>query len=168
METLEKLIAIEAIKNVKARYWYYMDTKNWAELEKVFTRDAIWDARHERDFALGVPREPLPPVQEAIAAGDPTVTVGAHEVVEFMRSNVEHWVTFHVGGAPIIDVLDADNATAIWPIYDYLDPGSPFRGYAHYYESYRRENGEWLISSILLTRLLGEGDYPSDSPLSGP
>jgi hypothetical protein len=165
MDTVDELVAIDAIRNLKARYWYYMDMKDWDNLLDVFTPDATWDARHERDFAAGQPLQPLPPAEDAVAAGDPSVAVTGQGCVDFMRSNVENWVTFHVGGAPVITIIDEENASAIWPIFDYLNWGEPFKGYAHYHDTYRKVQGEWRISSILLTRIASDGAYPQ-SPLS--
>jgi hypothetical protein len=160
MDTVERLVAIEAIKNIKARYWYAMDLKDWDALEKVFSEDAIWDARYELAFAQGHTVDVLPPVQEAIAAGHPAVAVGARGCMEFMRANVETWKTFHLGGAPIIEVNDPDSGTGIWPIFDTLDYGQTWQGYGHYHEEYRRRGGRWLISLVRLTRIRGEGVYP--------
>src|ERR1700753_3075090 len=153
MDPLERLIAIEAIRNVKARYFYNMDMKDWEALEAVVTQDAIWDARYERAFAQGEDFKVLPPVEEAIAADDQAVAVGAGACADFMRLNVETWKTFHLGGAAIIEVEDPDYGTAIWPIFDYLDNGKPWKGYGHYHEEYRREGGRWLISLVRLTRI---------------
>ena len=41
----EKLAAIEAIKVLKARYFRYMDTKQWDKLSTVFTSDLVADFR---------------------------------------------------------------------------------------------------------------------------
>jgi hypothetical protein len=41
---VEQLADIEAIKQLKARYFRLMDTRNWAEFGDVFTRDAVLGA----------------------------------------------------------------------------------------------------------------------------
>lgn len=45
MDATAKLWAIEQIKQLKARYFRSMDTKDWATLEGVFALDAVMDMR---------------------------------------------------------------------------------------------------------------------------
>jgi hypothetical protein len=162
MDPLERLVAIEAIKNVKARYWYAMDMKDWAALEGVFTEDAIFDMRAEREFSEGRPADGLPSPEDAIAAGDQAVIVGAAAIADFIRTVVEDWKTVHHGHAPIIEVDGPDHGTGIWPLFDYIDDGErALKGYGHYHEEYRREGHRWLISRVLLTRIRADGQYPS-------
>lgn len=162
MDAVEKLLAAEAIRNAKATYWYAMDMKDWDRLATVFTDDAIFDMREEFAFGAGEKLDPLPPIEESIAAGDPAVTVGARNIAAFIRNVVERWLTVHHGHAPIIDVESADRATAIWPLFDYIDDGQrALKGYGHYHEEYRPAgDGRWLISRVRLTRIRADGDYP--------
>jgi hypothetical protein len=163
MDPLERLMAIEEIRKLKSRYWHSADTGDWDAFEDILTEDAIWDSRYERIFARGLPAVILPPVADAIAAGDPAVIVGARAVIEFMRKNVSPFVGFHMGGAPIVEVTGPDHGTAIWPFFDHLDNGNVFRGYGHYHDEYRRVGSRWLISRVQMTRICrdkGYGDYP--------
>jgi SnoaL-like domain len=161
MNPLDRLLAIEAIKNVKARYWYCMDMKDWDGLRAVFTDDAIFDMRSERAFSLGQSAEELPSVEQAITAGDDAVVVGAEAIAIFIRTVVESWTTVHHGHAPIIEITGPHHGTAIWPLFDYIDDGTrAIKGYGHYHEEYRRVDERWLISRVLLTRIRADGDYP--------
>jgi hypothetical protein len=45
MNASDHLLAIEQIKQLKARYFRCMDTKDWAGLRSVFCDDAVFDAR---------------------------------------------------------------------------------------------------------------------------
>ena len=66
-------------------------------------------------------------------------------------------------GLPIIDIVDADNATGIWAMEDRLyRPGDQphhggvgyIHGFGHYHERYvRGPDGRWRIASVRLTRL---------------
>lgn len=166
MDQVERLVAIEAIKNVKARYWYCMDTKDWAGLRDVFTDDAVFDMRAERALALGTSMDGLPGEREAAEAGDPLVIVGAETIASFIRAAVESWTTVHHGHAPIIDVAECDRGTAIWPLFDYIDDGQrSMKGYGHYHEEYRKIDGRWLISSAVLTRIRADGQHPNAESL---
>ena len=43
MDAIETLLAIEAIKQLKARYFYTLDTKQWDDYGALFTADAQID-----------------------------------------------------------------------------------------------------------------------------
>lgn len=168
MDQLERLVAIEAIKNVKARYWYCMDMKDWAGLRDVFTDEVVFDMRAERAFARGTSQDGFPPALEAAEAGDPMVIVGAEAVASFIRTAVESWTTVHHGHAPIIDVTESDRGTAIWPLFDYIDDGQrAMKGYGHYHDEYRKVDGRWLISFVFVTRVRTDGHHPNAESLKG-
>ncbi|MBW2381092.1 MAG: nuclear transport factor 2 family protein [Deltaproteobacteria bacterium] len=54
-----------------------------------------------------------------------------------------------------IELLSPTEARGIWAMFDYVEfkPSRGIRGYGHYHEEYRKENGKWLISTLKLTRL---------------
>jgi len=161
MDPLSKLIAIEQIRRTKAIYWYAIDTKDWSRFATVFSEDAIFDLREEWRFADGQPSSDLCPVEEAIAAGDPHVIVGSADFVA-SAAVMNDWITVHHGHSPIIDIETEDEASAIWPLFDYIQKGDrKLMGYGHYHERYRRHpDGRWLIWRWRLTRLRGDGDHP--------
>lgn len=159
----EQAFAIEQIKKCKAKYWYYMDMKMWDDLKMVFTTDAIVDFRGERDLKPGQPITMLPPVEEAIAAGDPGAYQGRDNFIPWYADLLGTWMTVHHGHAPIIDLTGEDTATGIWPLFDYISDGiKTMKGYGHYYEKYRVEDGEWRIAYLALTRLRKDGVHPAD------
>ena len=50
MNHAEQLWEIEQIKQLKARYFRYLDTKQWAKYRAIFTEDAlIWTSSTESD-----------------------------------------------------------------------------------------------------------------------
>lgn len=168
MDQLDRLVAIEAIKNVKARYWYCMDTKDWAGLLAVFTDDAIFDMRADRAFHRGErgALEDLEPIEAAVTSGDKGLTIGAEAITNWIREAVETWKTVHHGHAPIIEVDAPDHGTGIWPLMDYIDDGaSALKGYGHYHEEYLRVGDRWLISKLQLTRIRTDGADPLPSDM---
>jgi hypothetical protein len=131
---VERLLAIEAIKQLKARYFRYLDTKQWPELQQLFTSDARYvvdggSGHHEWDHPAAF--------------------------IEHLRGRLEDAATVHHGHMPEIDVDDATHARAVWAMFDYVDvPGqSPYQGFGHYEETYRDDGNGWRISSLRLTRL---------------
>jgi hypothetical protein len=140
---LEHLAAIEAIKQLKARYFRCMDTKDWAGLEAVFSDDAAFDMRGEAaDKSKAA---------EALVIGGPAIA-------RFIRGAVEDLVTVHHGHMPEIEILSPTTARGIWAMEDVLrwPEGAAIRtlhGYGHYHETYRLTDAGWRIQSSRLTRL---------------
>ena len=56
MQTPERLLAVEQIRQLKARYFRLLDTKRWDEFEALFSADAVFDMRE----AAGGPRDEYP------------------------------------------------------------------------------------------------------------
>lgn len=171
MSDTEELLAIERIKRLKARYWYYMDIKDWAALAMIFTSDAIVDFRGERDLKPGQPISLLPPVEQALAQGDVATYQGREFIANWYGELLQDWMTVHHGHAPIIEITGKDSATGIWPLFDYISDGvRTMKGYGHYNEIYRIEDGEWRIAYLALTRLRKDGVHPAafvGDPLPG-
>jgi SnoaL-like domain len=140
MTDLEQLQAIEEIKQVKARYFRCMDTKDWSGFEAVFAADATVDY--------------TPP------GGKPSdwSVSGKSDIVAFVRKIVEPAITVHHGHMPEVEVTSASNARAIFAMEDLIwwPEGSRRRtlhGWGHYHETFEKIDGKWLIKTLRLTRL---------------
>jgi hypothetical protein len=127
---------IEAIKQLKARYFRLMDTKEWLPFSAVFTDDVVVDVSQDKH-----------------APGD--TIAGRANVVDFIRKAVGKATTVHHGHMPEIELLSPTEARGIWAMFDYVEFKSSrgIRGYGHYHEEYRKEGGTWHISKLKLTRL---------------
>jgi hypothetical protein len=142
MEAVERLIATEEIKQLKARYFRCMDTKDWAGFEQVFAPDAVMDMSRE--------------MRDQTTRGG--ITQGAAEIAAMVRSVVGQVVTVHHGHMAEIEVTSPTTARGVWAMEDKLrwPEGSPVRamhGYGHYHETYERTEDGWRIKTITLTRL---------------
>lgn len=143
MNDLERLLAIESIKQTKARYFRFLDTKNWIGFASVFAADAQMDMREEtRD--------------------ENNVINGNQSIADYASKSVADIITVHHGHMPEIEFVSGTSANVIWAMEDKLwkPEGSssqlPFNfmhGYGHYRETYRRIGEQWLIQSLKLTRL---------------
>jgi uncharacterized protein (TIGR02246 family) len=124
---------VEAIKQLKARYFRAIDTKDWPALRQVFTGDVVVDATGSGG---GVVR-------------------GADEFVEYLQQILGDAITVHHGHMPEIDITSPTGATGIWAMEDVIvwSNGSRMHGFGHYHEVYRRIDDSWLIASSTLTRL---------------
>ena len=145
MDAVERLEAIEAIKQLKARYFRCMDTKDWAGHEAVFAPDVVVDMTGE-----------MPP-------GEDGMIRGAAAFVAFNRGHIEDVTTVHHGHMPEIEMTSDTTATGIWAMEDMLrwPEGGPMRalhGYGHYHETYEKFDGEWRIKTMKLTRLRRDVD----------
>jgi hypothetical protein len=134
---LQELRDIEAIKRLKARYFRLMDQKKWDEWALVFAQEAH----------LVVPEGGVD------ERGRDAVVASVSGVLEGVR-------TVHHGHMPEIEITGPDTASGIWAMYDYVEfpssaEGARFglQGYGHYTEQYVREDGEWRIAYLELSRL---------------
>ncbi len=129
------LLAIESIKQLKARYCRYLDTKDWAAWRSLFTDDFVSDT--------------------AEAGGK--VVAGADDFVAFLRSTLGRPAqrTAHQVHAPEIELTSATTARGVWALQDVvrLAPGVTLVGYGHYHETYENIAGQWFIKTSRLTRL---------------
>jgi hypothetical protein len=146
---VETLFAVEAIKQLKARYFRCMDTKDWTGFRSLFTVDALFDVRGALD----------PPKPDAVYDEPPIVGVDA--IVTSVSAGLGALKSAHRGFMPEIEILSADEARGIWAMNDILvaPEGAPFRvfrGSGHYRETYRKCSGGWQIATLRLTRLLVE------------
>jgi hypothetical protein len=138
----ETLVAIEAIKTLKARYFRVMDAKDWPAFESLFTSDAIMDVSGE----LGG------------GESDAGIIRGNAAIRAFVQSAIDTVTTVHHGHMPEIEIESSSRARGIWAMEDQLvwPEGAPIRslhGFGHYHETYERHDGHWLIASLRLTRL---------------
>lgn len=122
------------VHRLKARYVDCVDGKDYSTLASLFTKDAT----------LMVPLWSAPkPLIEAMAA---------------YESTMAQYESVHTASLPVIDVPTPTRAKAVWHMQDRLythldgDRYSLMQGHGRYTETYRCEEGQWLISSLVLTR----------------
>src|SRR6201996_5323417 len=129
------LLAIESIKQLKARYCRCLDTKDWDAWRTVFADDFVSDTSE---------------------AGGKLIA-GADEFVAFTRRCIGRptQATAHQVHAPEIELTSATTARGVWALQDVVrfGPGRTLMGYGHYHETYEKLEGQWLIKSSKLTRL---------------
>jgi SnoaL-like protein len=140
MTDIESLVAIEQIKQLKARYFRCMDTKDWAGFQAVFAPDATADFTRE--------------------GGDRSRSsaTGAANVTKLIKDLVAPALTIHHGHMPEIELTSATTARGIWAMEDLIwwPEGSrrkTLHGFGHYHETYEKIDGRWFIKTLRLTRL---------------
>ncbi len=124
---------IEAIKQLKARYFRTMDTKDWSAMRDQFCDDVVMDSTD--------------------SGGE--ILTGADRCIEFLKGTIGDVITVHHGHTPEIELASATTARGIWAIEDMLQwpDGRTLHGFGHYHESYEKVDGTWRIKTLKLTRL---------------
>lgn len=132
------LEAIELIKQLKSRYFRFLDTGNMDGLRSVFSADP---SIHFRSPSYEYKKQGWQELQDFF--------YGSFSKTKF---------GIHTGHHPEITV-DGDAATGIWYLHDKfvsLDDGITFEGSAIYQDRYVKEKGEWKIESSEYDRLFEE------------
>ncbi len=138
---MDDLVRLEAIKQVKAKYFYGLDHRDWDLWRReVFAPDA---ELHVPEFRAA----PFAPLEV---------------LIDYVREATGDQVSVHHGHMPIIDITSATTATGIWAMEDRLHrtPGCPLHdgshylhGFGHYHETYVKLAAGWRIRTTRLTRL---------------
>ena len=135
---IRKLENIEAIKQLKAKYWRSIDKKLWEELAECFTEDATADY------------------------GEYGISKGKAAIIKALKEGLgkNSTDTFHQGQSLEIQKITDTKIKAVWRIHDYLlfeDPiHKSIRGYGFYEDEYTIEKGDWKIKKTKLVRIFGE------------
>lgn len=124
---------VEAIKQLKARYFRTMDTKDWDGMRRVLADDVTVDT----------------------TASGGGIVEGADTFMTFLRETIGDVVTVHHGHMPEIELTSSRTAVGIWAMEDRLrwPNGAEMQGFGHYHETYEKTDGAWRIRTSTLTRL---------------
>ncbi len=142
--SVARLVAIEEIKQLKARYCRALDRKDWALMREVFTADAVFG--------------PFPPAEHVLRGPD--------DIAAFLERSMATVRSVHQAYMPEIELESPVTARGTWAMRDLVafdhGPDGPIgvRGFGHYHERYECENGRWSIASLRL-------DYLQLDPLPG-
>jgi ketosteroid isomerase-like protein len=138
MTDIERLIALEAIRELKARRDQAVDRKDWA----------AYVALHSEDFVgTAIPNQQGSGGKAAAAA------------LEVQMAGV---TTVHHSHSPVIEFQDRDHATGVWAMEDNLfwyrnGEKQWLRGFGFYHERYVREaDGKWRFTHRRLERTHAE------------
>ena len=143
---------IEAIKQLKARYFRFVDTKQWEAFGGLFTEDAVmlvnrgvttWGGEKERTRDWR----------------------GREQIREAVRNRMQDLLSVHHGHMPEIELTSPTTATGIWAMEDIVENRAEMmRGHGHYHETYRKIGDRWFIASLELNRLRVEITTLTRSP----
>ena len=147
MTTIERLAAIEDIKQLKARYCRAIDEDRLDDWREIFSADAVILT---------------PEVRER-----PQI-MGIDQILQLAESALAGTTRVHHLHAPEITIISDEEATGIWALEDNLYWKSEktnmfgakrhFRGFGHYREKYRKTCAGWRITEMALLRVYLERD----------
>lgn len=151
---VQRLVEIEAIRNLKGRYFRLLDTKQWEDWGMTFAEDAVLEVD------TGV----------STWGGDPKTTIGARgreQIREMVRETRHETVTVHQGHTAEIEIISPTTARGVWTMEDIVDSPAVYRrSHGHYHETYEKAGGSWYIKTLRLTRLRIE-ELSRTQPLGG-
>jgi SnoaL-like domain len=148
MTETERLAAIEAIKQVKARYFRGVDTADGELVRGILAEDCeldyvgcFVDPASGRDFF---------PAMSIVVRGRASWSSNGLSAIGI--------VTAHEGHTCEIEVGDDGTARGIWAMTDrlFMPPGGAFArltGFGHYHETYAKVDGAWQIKTLRISRL---------------
>ena len=128
---LRRLEDVEAIKQLKYRYWRHLDLKQWDALAQCFADDAtVCYSSGKYEFA------------------------GVSAIMKFLSESLgaaRGSVTIHQGHHPEIELLSATRARGTWALYNYMFNIKQNRGIrigAYYEDEYVKLDGTWKFQHI--------------------
>lgn len=137
----QQLSDLEQIRQLKARYCRFIDTKQWGRLATLFMPGTRFD---------GFGSAPPGSDEKVFIAG--------------ISQRLARVVSIHHCHTPEISFTSADTARGLWQMMDYLQfpADAPprevpdavgFTAYGYYEEEYARSGDDWKFSFLRLTRL---------------
>lgn len=146
---------LEAIRQLKARYCRFLDTKDVESWRSVFSSDLVAKV----DLAVST------------GGADPMTSLpieGVDQFVPAVMASVADAATMHHCHTPEITLTSDTTATGIWAMEDWLifPDGRQLHGAGHYHETYEKQDGTWRIKTLHLTRTIQEivGDFSANVP----
>jgi hypothetical protein len=143
MDTLERLIAIEEIRSLQARYVRLADAKDWPGLGALFLPDGTFTHHDVAGTAL-------------------QTMVGATDIVDQIGKSVGGGSVLHHLFSYEIELSAPDRAHGIWAMEDWIDwtadraAGGEFvtmHGAGHYHVDYVKRGQSWFIAALNLHRV---------------
>jgi hypothetical protein len=152
MDDVERLAAIEEIKQVKAKYFRGVDTGDGDLVRSILAEDCVLDY-------VGGCTDPLTGIDYVPSTN--TVLRGRESWPSGQRVNMG-MVSVHQGHTVEIEITGDSTASAVWSMTDRLHfpPGGEYSimtGYGYYHETYEKVDGAWKIKTTRLTRIRVEG-----------
>ena len=151
MTPIERLVAIDAIQQLKARYFRTMDTRDFAAMREVFAKDIRFDCS-EGFFYTPLGGEPVGSVGP--------ITEGRDAVMAWIEGSFTGFTSVHHGHCHEVTIDSDTEAHGVIAMADFIRAADRktvlIEASGHYWEKYRFEDGAWRIAETKLTRLFSD------------
>jgi hypothetical protein len=140
MDAVQELVELEAIKRLKAEYFYRVDMRDREGWLALFAPDGTfqWDTQ----------------VSAGGQDGKPDHKFVGPEMARIFDEMLAPSQSVHHGHCPMIDMVSDTEARGIWAMEDIVTFGrQKIHGWGHYHETYRKLDGVWKIQTSYLKRL---------------
>jgi hypothetical protein len=136
VRAIDRLVAIENIKLLRARWCRFLDERRWNDVEALLSDDASLD----------------------LSGATPELAIvrGAGAIRDFVAGRYGgNAMLLHLNFLPEIEILSENNATGIWRqevfLKDrYVENVHHGHGYGTVHDRYEKHSGVWKIQSIYL------------------
>jgi hypothetical protein len=146
IDPIEAIFELEALKELKARYFRLLDTKDWAGWTQVWA----------------------PQIDHEMVTEGQAHRGSREDFVAFVSGALAGVVTVHHGHTPELELTSPTTARGIWAFVDRLEPGPDahpmaphMNGWGHYHESYVKSGDGWQIATQKVTRLRLDSQTPT-------
>jgi hypothetical protein len=138
IDGLERLLAIEDIKLLRAKYCRSIDSHDFDRLHDVLTRDFVLD---------------MSPTGKVLGTEVPVISGRDMVIGMFHASFAPLKMLLHIVTIPEIEFQDDRHATGVWRQETFIKenrPDLPGLGlaYATVFDTYRKESEGWRIASV--------------------
>jgi Zn-finger nucleic acid-binding protein len=145
MTDLERLVAIEDIRNLQSRYVRYADLKDWQALAGLFLPGASF-------IPYGMDGAPV------------ATMTGRDEIANTISASVGAGSALHHLFSYEIEIDSPTKARGVWAMEDWLDRTNDnsstgaiasfktMHGSGHYHAVYEKVDGAWFIADLKQTR----------------
>lgn len=139
MNDLERLIALEDIRLLRAKYCHFIDSHQWARFPEIMDADAVLDMSHPTQKLNGRTLDPI---------------VGRNKIMGFMDAVFTDLTQLlHIVTMPQIEFPQPDLATGIWRQETYVNERRPEAAgtgiaYGTVHDTYVKTEGRWWIKSV--------------------
>lgn len=149
MDALERLIAIEEIRQLEARRIRCIDEKDWSGYAACHAPDAVSYTFQ----ALGTSESEI---------------VGADNIAAQVAKQTGESITVNQVHEPEIELTSDSTATGVWPVENRIWAKAPggvrwMHAFGHYRETFVKIDGRWLIQSRRVTRLKADNGFLADA-----
>ncbi len=133
-QRIQTLEDVEAIKKLKAKYWFCVDNKQWDSLADCYAENVVFESPQFGRME------------------------GRNYIIKVLKRAMKSVKTAHQGHNPDIEIGSETSATGRWMLNDQVGTSENgyFKGYGYYDDEYVKVDGKWKIQKTKLAYIFEE------------